>query len=293
VRAFIKDLPFPTWMAICMGVTLLLAVVALTAGWFFKQDERHRSASSPALASTSGSSAGTGGLRRPPGGNVALEGARLVFRSRYLLAIAAILGLYEIVSTVMDFQFTATVEHYLSGRELGAHFSTVYTITNITSLTIQLLGTTLVLRWCRMTVALLVTPLIMLGASGLFLALPILWCGSLLNTADNAFNYSINQSAKEALYTVTTPDEKYKAKAFIDMFVQRAAKVVAVGVSLCITLIFTDFSSIRWLSLFVVLLMVVWVMAARYAGRRFEATRSGASLPTTAPGPIETAGSPS
>ena len=54
-----------------------------------------------------------------------------------------------------------------------------------------------------------------------FLALPTLWLGSLLNTADNAFSYSINQSAKEALYVPTTEDEKYKAKAFIDMFVQR------------------------------------------------------------------------
>ena len=53
-----------------------------------------------------------------------------------------------------------------------------------------------------------------------------------LNTADNAFSYSINQSAKEALYTPTTPDEKYKAKAFIDMFVQRFAKTLGVGRSL-------------------------------------------------------------
>ena len=60
-----------------------------------------------------------------------------------------------------------------------------------------------------------------------------------LNTADNAFSYSINQSAKEALYVPTTEDEKYKAKAFIDMFVQRAAKAVAVMhlnmVVMCVT----------------------------------------------------------
>ena len=52
-----------------------------------------------------------------------------------------------------------------------------------------------------------------------------------LNTADNGFSYSINQSAKEALYVPTTREEKYKAKAFIDMFVQRFAKALAVGLS--------------------------------------------------------------
>ena len=106
--------------------------------------------------------------------------------------------------------------------------------------------------------------------SGSFLALPILWVGSFLNTADNGFSYSINQSAKEALYVPTTRQEKYQAKAFIDMFVQRFAKALAVGVSLAITLAFTDFSSVRWLSAFTIPVIVVWIFAARYAGRRFQ-----------------------
>jgi AAA family ATP:ADP antiporter len=103
-----------------------------------------------------------------------------------------------------------------------------------------------------------------------FLALPILWVGSLLNTADNGFSYSINQSAKETLYVPTTREEKYKAKAFIDMFVQRFAKAIAVGVSLVITSIFAEYSSIRWLSLVTILLVAVWIFAVRYAGARFR-----------------------
>ena len=56
-----------------------------------------------------------------------------------------------------------------------------------------------------------------------------------MSVSDNGLNYSINQSAREALYTPTTPDEKYKAKAFIDMFVQRFAKVLAVAINLGVT----------------------------------------------------------
>ena len=78
-------------------------------------------------------------------------------------------------------------------------------------------------------VALLFLPIAVLAGSMGFTVLPILWVGSSLNTVDNAFSYSINQSAKESLYVPTTRDEKYKAKAFIDMFVQRFAKAVAVG----------------------------------------------------------------
>ncbi len=118
--------------------------------------------------------------------------------------------------------------------------------------------------------ALLVLPLATLAGSGAFMAVPALWVGSLLNTVDNGFSYSINQSAKEALYVPTTPDEKYKAKAFIDMFVQRFAKAVAVVVSLGITAIFKDFSSLRWLSLFTIVVILIWMVAARYAGKHFQ-----------------------
>ena len=89
-------------------------------------------------------------------------------------------------------------------------------------------------------------------------------------SADGVFSYSINQSAKESLYVPTSKDEKYKAKAFIDMFVQRFAKVIAVVVSMVITLLFTDFSSIRWLSVITIFIVVLWFTAVRYAGREFE-----------------------
>ena len=116
----------------------------------------------------------------------------------------------------------------------------------------------------------LVLPVAALAASLGFLALPILWGGSALNPADNAFSYSINQSAREALYVPTSRDEKYKAKAFIDMLVQRLAKAVAVFIAIGVTTVFTDFSGVRWLSLITAAILVGWVATVRYAGRRFE-----------------------
>jgi AAA family ATP:ADP antiporter len=134
---------------------------------------------------------------------------------------------------------------------------------------VQLFLTSFVMTRLGLTVALSVLPLMVLLGSAGFLAFPALWLGSFLNTADNGFNYSINQSAKETLYVPTTRDEKYKAKAFIDMFVQRFAKVLAVGVSLAITTVFADFSIVRWLSVFTLLILLFWFLAVRYAGREF------------------------
>jgi AAA family ATP:ADP antiporter len=194
----------------------------------------------------------------------------LVFRSPYLLSIVAIVGLYEIVSTILDFQFTSTIAHYLEGAAIGRQFSIVFAVTNTVALLVQLLLTGFVMSRLGVHVALLVLPVAILAASAGYAALPILWVGSLLNTADNGFSYSINQSAKESLYVPTTKDEKYKAKAFIDMFVQRFAKAVAVVVSLGITTVFVEYATVRWLSAVIIPLILVWIFAAVYAGRRFR-----------------------
>jgi AAA family ATP:ADP antiporter len=259
VRAEIDRFGLSTWTLICAAITVLVVVVAALAG--------------RVVARRGEMTADTRGPDEPTQkrGGLALEGARLVFRSRYLLAIVGLVGLYEIVSQILDYQFTATVAHYVVG-DTARHFSTVYAITNGVALFVQLFLTANIMTRFGVRAALLVMPCMILGASGLFVLLPILWVGSALNTADNAFNYSINQSARESLYTPLTRDEKYKAKAFIDMFLYRTAKVVAVGVTLAVGACCTsgEFTAVRWLSVVTIGLLFIWIAVARYAGGRFH-----------------------
>ena len=255
VSAQVAQLSYSTWLWVCTGITLLIMLVAWAAGRAVNTPTSPESSDIPAA----------------PQGNAATEGARLVFSSTYLLSIVAIVGLYELISTIIDFQFTFTVAHYLDGPDIGRHFALVFSITNWVSLLVQLFLTGFIMTRFGVAVALLVLPFtVALGATA-FLVFPALWVGSLLSTADNGFSYSINQSAKEALYVPTSTAEKYRAKAFIDMFVQRFAKAVAVLISLGITFAVTDISSLRYLGVLTLALLLVWVVAARYAGRQFRA----------------------
>ncbi len=260
VARFIGTVDRVDWLWIAFGLGLAILLVAFAAGRLVANAPQAESAPQAAPANPGPKS----------GGNPAVEGARLVFRSPYLLAIVAIVGIYEIVSTILDFQFTSTIVHYLQGPAIGQQFATVFALTNVVAMVVQLFFTSLIMTRLGVGVALLVLPIAILGGSAGFALLPILWVGSLLNTADNGFSYSINQSAKESLYVPTTKEEKYKAKAFIDMFVQRFAKALAVGVSLGVTAVFQDFESIRWLTAVTLPLILVWIFAARYAGRKFE-----------------------
>ena len=265
----VKSLSPALSMWLCVAIAVVIVLIALAAG---------RVVSRNLAAPANGGEEGSDSRERAPGartpessshGNPALEGARLALRSPYLLSVVAIVGLYEMVSTIMDFQFTSTVLHYLDGPEIGEHFPRVFTFTNMVALVVQLFLTSLVMTRFGVGTALLFLPVAALLGSAGFLVAPVLLMGSLLNTTDNGFSYSINQSAKEALYVPTTRDEKYKAKAFIDMFVQRFAKALAVGLSLLITTLFAGYSSIRWLSLVTAVILLLWILAARYAGRVF------------------------
>ncbi len=263
VSGLIDTVSLSGWLWICFVLGLLILAVAYAAGRLVDRNPALTPPAAPQPAVPDDDF-----HARAQRGNPALEGAQLVLRSPYLLAIVGIVGLYEIVSTIMDFQFTSTIAHYLDGPAIGRQFSTVFAITNVVSMCVQLFLTSWMMTRFGIMAALLVLPLATLAGSGAFMAVPALWVGSLLNTVDNGFSYSINQSAKEALYVPTTPDEKYKTKAFIDMFVQRFAKAVAVAVSLGITAIFKDFTSLRWLSVFTIVIIVLWIVAARYAGKR-------------------------
>lgn len=260
VAAMIGSLDRPHWLWICFVVGIGILAVAFAAGRLVERHPPEEDNPEPPAADNEQRSEG----------NPALEGARLVSRSSYLLAIVFIVGLYEIVSTILDFQFTSTVAHFLQGEAIGRQFSLVFAVTNTVAFLVQLFLTSFVMSRLGVRTALLVLPAAILVASAGFTALPILWMGCFLNTADNGFSYSMNQSAKESLYVPTTKNEKYKAKAFIDMFVQRFAKALAVLISLGITTVFVEFASVRWLSVVTIPLIIVWIFAASYAGKRFR-----------------------
>jgi len=280
VSALIRSLSVAHWL----GVTALLALGILAAAWTASRGSAagasEAAGARPPEATTTRGDAATPDAAATPGGAKTPEPARagafaglgLVARSRYLLSIVAIVGLYELVSTVVDFQFTTSIVSFSeSAAERNQAFATVYATTNWLSMLIQLFLTSFVMRRLGMRAALLVLPCSIALASIAFAARPSLVLGGALSVSDNAFSYSLNQSAKEALYVPTTTAEKYQAKAVIDMFVQRFAKALGVGVGLIASTSFGGPEGVRWLSLFVLPALGLWFQAATYAGRRFAA----------------------
>lgn len=213
----------------------------------------------------------TPALRAVPrrGADVAIEGARLVFQSWYLVSIAGIVASYELVSNVVDFQLAVTVENSIPhALAKDAFFATVGQAIGVISILVQLLVTGFVMQKLGLRAALLFLPAaVALGSMG-FLFMPALTFAAAISISDNALNYSINQSAKEALYTPTSVEEKYKAKAFIDMFVQRMAKAGSVVFNLGSSAVAV--TAVRWLSLVTLAIIGIWLMMIFVASRGFR-----------------------
>lgn len=186
------------------------------------------------------------------------KGAHTVLHSRSLLLITSVLLLYEIASVVIDYQFTAAVSRHVSTANLKQYFGAVYTFSNAMALLVQLLLTTWVIRRHGLKLALLVMPLAILLGESAYLLFPVLLTASLLNATDGAFAYSIQQTAREALYVPLTRYEKYEAKAFIDIVWLRFSKGIAIVLSLGLSLLIPDGGE-TLLAGGVVLLALIWL----------------------------------
>lgn len=249
----VRPLGAPALLASCAAVTLLI-------GAMFWRTET--------IAARPG-----GGVRRKlpapdlpaASPNPALEGARLVLASRYLLAITAVVFVYELVSQILDYQYSSAAEALEGAGATQAFFGQVTAIIGVVSVLTQLFLVSFIIRRFSLTAALLVLPVAMAVSSGVYVAMPVLWAAALLTISDNSFSYSIHQTARETLYVPMSPDVKYKARAFANMFVQRLGKGVAILAALSLAAI-----PVRFLSLVALLFIAAWSFLVIYAGRRFE-----------------------
>jgi AAA family ATP:ADP antiporter len=248
----------PAWMLVCAAIQVILVLHARGAA-------AHAAAVAEEPVPTEAAHPERIKLH-----SAALVGARTVLKSPYVLSIMLIVGLYESVSALMDFQFSSTIEHFSSAGDIQGRFARVFAGANWLSFVIQIFLTSFILTRHGVTTALLTLPTAIFAGSLGFLVFPKVLTASLLSAIDNGFSYSINQSAKETLYIPTDHAVKYSAKAFIDMFIQRFAKVVAILFTLGVSAYFGGFETVRWMSLVVLGVVVVWIWRARHAGEEFS-----------------------
>jgi len=210
-----------------------------------------------------------GGVGRTPdrqvGGGV-LAGFRLALSSPYLLAIVGMMLAYTITSTVIYVDQARIVSAAIQDSSARtALFARIDLWVNVVALVVQGLATGWMLTALGLGVALCVLPLLTAaGFLGLGL-LPGLATLVVVQVARRGMQYGLERPSREVLFTVTTSEEKYKAKAFIDTVVFRGGDAAAIWA----------YDAVRALgppAFAVTAAMLVvcggWVGLARFAARR-------------------------
>ena len=86
----------------------------------------------------------------------------------------------------------------------------------------QLFMVSRVIKYAGLRVALVLVPLASVAGYGASLAAPLIGVLMVARIAESTLDYSLSNTTRQALWLVTSPEAKYKAKQVIDTFVMRA-----------------------------------------------------------------------
>ena len=205
-----------------------------------------------------------------PIGGGALDGIRRTLQSRFLLFVVLALVCSTFVSTVLYFSQTEIVGAAIrSPGDRTALFARMDLAVNVLTILLQLFVTGWVVRRIGVggalaAVAALVTAgIVALGAA------PALATIVVLQIVQRAGHFAVGRPARETLFVSLDPEERYKAKSFIDTAVFRASDSGGAWLLTALRAHGAGLPAMAWLAVPVGLL---WTAACWAIGRRWERT---------------------
>jgi AAA family ATP:ADP antiporter len=162
-----------------------------------------------------------GGETEPAGGGI-LDGATKVFTTPIFARIALFIFIANVVGTFFYLEQARLVATSIAGNaDRVLFFSGRDLVVSIATLLIEVFGTARILNRFGVTVALLALPVT--GAIGVLLlsfdaALGVV---AAVMVAERVVAFALANPAIKVIYTLATPDEKYKVQNFIDTVVFR------------------------------------------------------------------------
>src|SRR5215472_6302335 len=200
-----------------------------------------------------------------------LASMRVVFSSSYLRAIAALICISSLVTTLTGWQFLAIAQQVLVKKDAIAAFIGNFNFyAGVLCLLFQLLLTSRFLRRFGIGTALFVLPTtVLLGSAGL-LAFGTLGAAVVLKGCDQTLRYSLDKSTAELLYLPLPARIKIQVKWFIDTVVWRLGD----GLSGLTVLLFATTLQLpaRQISWIVMVLVSGWLFAVSVARRQYVVT---------------------
>ena len=216
------------------------------------------------------------------------SGFAMLFSDRYLGLIALLTVLLNVVNSGGEYLFGRYVVQNATaiygagaaaeaarGRFIGDAYSSLYSYVNLIGFLLQMFAVSRIFKYLGVGRSLFIHPAVAASGYLLMLGAPSFQAMKTLKTLDNAIDYSLGNTTKQALWLPTSRQAKYKAKQAVDSFCMRAGDVVSAGVVYAGEL--AAFAVPMFAALNVVL-TAAWLAVATALNRRLAATdgKSGA-----------------
>ena len=212
----------------------------------------------------------------------------LVFRTRYLLLMGLMLMLLNWVNTTGEYIIGGIIKENAAaqiaagqggglsqGAIIGQYYSMYFTLVNVLGLFLQLFVVSRIVKRFGVPWAVMILPLISLGAYNIIVFYPVLTAVLAAKVAENSTDYSLNNTVRNMLFLPCTYEEKFSAKQAIDSFFVRmgdvlSAALVFVGTTM-LALHARGFAAINAV-LVLVLLALAWQVGRTYQLRTAPST---------------------
>jgi AAA family ATP:ADP antiporter len=212
-------------------------------------------------------------------------GFTLILKDRYLLLIGVMVLIANLVNSMGEFLLsTAAANHAAvlapgaatdpgiedARREIiKAFYGDFFFWVNLVGFIVQAFLVSRIIKWIGVRGALFIMPIVAFGTYGAIAVIGGLMITRTMKVAENATDYSLHNTVRQALFLPTSRDAKYKAKAAIDVFFVRfgdtiSALVVGVGLH-------SLGMNVQGLAFVNVALVVVWIFVVIAIARRHKA----------------------
>jgi ATP:ADP antiporter, AAA family len=203
------------------------------------------------------------------------EGAfELIRDDRYLLWIALLTVLLNLVNTNGEYLLGRMLTEQAAARGLagaaakqfiGSYYAGYFTWVNALSLILQAFGVSRIIRHVGIRGSMFFMPILGLLSYSVLAVAPVLRIVKAVKIMENAADYSVQNTVRQALWLPTTREAKYKAKAAVDTLFARSGDVLSAGVVYVgAALMSLGTSGFAWIN---VLLIIAWLWVAAQIAR--------------------------
>lgn len=193
-----------------------------------------------------------------------------IARNRHLQVLIGLMTMQFIVDTLIDYQFKYMAKQAYHGDALTAFLGRFYgRYLNITEIALQLFFTTAVVRRLGVGGTLQVMPVSLAAASVFTFVSPSVFSASLARLVEASTRYTLSRTGTELFYMPLPLELRNRIKAFIDIFVDRAAR----GISGLMLILFTQLKfGVRGVAVVTIVITIPWILFTIRAHREYVRT---------------------